>query len=81
MGGNEWIADPTQAEDQAIPYEILPFDEMDGLVNPERGLDLEREPGPDRPDLRQRPAQRAAPGGGIRYITPAFQMEPKRPDN
>ena len=32
-----WIPDPTPAEDQASEFEILPFDEMDGLVNPARG--------------------------------------------
>ena len=36
-GGNEWIADPTPAEDQASAYELLPIAEMDGLVNPKRG--------------------------------------------
>jgi penicillin amidase len=69
-GGNEWIADPTPAEDQAIPYEILPFEEMDGLVNPERGWISNANQDPNGQTFDNDPLNELRPGGGIRYITP-----------
>jgi penicillin amidase len=69
-GGNEWIADPTQAEDQALAYEILPFDEMDGLVNPERGWISNANQDPTGQTFDNDPLNELRRGGGIRYITP-----------
>jgi penicillin amidase len=34
-GDNNWIPDPDPAPDQAIPFKILPFDEMPQTINPE----------------------------------------------
>jgi penicillin amidase len=34
-GLNNWVPDPYPAPDQAIPFEILPFDEMPQTINPE----------------------------------------------
>jgi penicillin G amidase len=72
-GGNEWIADPTQAEDQALAYEILPFDEMDGLVNPERGWISNANQDPTGQTFDNDPLNELRPGGGIRYITPGHE--------
>ena len=69
-GGNEWIADPTPAEDQASPYEILPFAEMDGLVNPKRGWISNANQDPNGQTFDNDPLNELRPGGGIRYITP-----------
>lgn len=69
-GGNEWIADPTRAEDQAIPYEVLPFAEMDGLVNPKRGWIANANQDPNGQTFDNDPLNELRPGGGIRYITP-----------
>lgn len=69
-GGNEWIADSTQAEDQALAYEILPFAEMDGLVNPERGWISNANQDPTGQTFDNDPLNELRPGGGIRYITP-----------
>jgi penicillin amidase len=69
-GGNEWISDPTPAEDQAIPYEILPFSEMDGLVNPARGWISNANQDPTGQTFDNDPLNELRPGGGIRYITP-----------
>lgn len=69
-GGNEWIADPSPAEDQALPYEILPFDEMDGLVNPKRGWISNANQDPNGQTFDNNPLNELRPGGGIRYITP-----------
>jgi penicillin amidase len=68
-GGNEWIPDPTPAPDQAIPYEILPFDEMDGLVNPARGWISNANQDPAGQTFDNDPFNELRPGGGIRYIT------------
>ena len=69
-GGNEWIADPTPAEDQATPFEILPFAEMDGLVNPKRGWIANANQDPTGQTFDNDPLNELRPGGGIRYITP-----------
>lgn len=69
-GGNEWIADPTPAEDQALSYEILPFAEMDGLVNPARGWISNANQDPTGQTFDNDPLNELRPGGGIRYITP-----------
>ena len=58
-GGNEWIADPTPAEDQAIALRAPPLRRDGRPRQPEARLDLECEPGSERPDVRQRPAERA----------------------
>lgn len=69
-GGNEWVADPTPAEDQALAYEILPFAEMDGLVNPARGWISNANQDPTGQTFDNDPLNELRPGGGIRYITP-----------
>jgi penicillin amidase len=72
-GGNEWIADPTRAEDQAIPYEVLPVAEMDGLVNPKRGWISNANQDPNGQTFDNDPLNELRPGGGIRYITPGHE--------
>ncbi len=69
-GGNEWIPDPSPAEDQALDYEILPFDEMDGLVNPKRGWIANANNDPTGQTFDNDPLNELRPGGGIRYLTP-----------
>lgn len=69
-GGNEWIADPAPAEDQALDYRILPFSEMDGLVNPERGWIANANQDPTGQTFDNDALNELRPGGGIRYITP-----------
>jgi penicillin amidase len=69
-GGNEWIPDPSPAEEQASAYEILPFAEMDGLVNPERGWISNANQDPTGQTFDNDPLNELRPGGGIRYITP-----------
>jgi penicillin amidase len=72
-GGNEWIPDPTPAEDQATPFEILPFAEMDGLVNPKRGWISNANQDPTGQTFDNDPLNELRPGGGIRYITPGHE--------
>jgi penicillin G amidase len=72
-GGNEWISDPTPAEDQASPYELLPFAEMDGLVNPTRGWIANANQDPTGQTFDNDPLNELRLGGGIRYITPSHE--------
>jgi penicillin amidase len=73
VGGNEWIKDPTPAEDQATPFELLPFAEMDGLVNPKRGWIANANQDPNGQTFDNDPLNELRPGGGIRYITPGHE--------
>jgi penicillin amidase len=72
-GGNEWIPDPTPADDQATPYELLPISEMDGLVNPKRGWISNANQDPNGQTFDNDPLNELRPGGGIRYITPGHE--------
>jgi penicillin G amidase len=72
-GGNEWIKDPTPAEDQATPFELLPFAEMDGLVNPKRGWIANANQDPNGQTFDNDSLNELRPGGGIRYITPGHE--------
>jgi penicillin G amidase len=67
-GGNEWIADSSRASDQALDYEILPFAEMDGLVNPRRGWIANANQDPTGATFDNDPLNELRPGGGIRYL-------------
>jgi penicillin amidase len=67
-GGNDWIADSRRASDQALEYQILPFDEMDGLTNPRRGWIANANQDPTGTTFDNDPLNELRPGGGIRYI-------------
>jgi penicillin amidase len=69
-GGNEWIPQATRAEDQAIPYAILPAAELDQLVNPRRGWISNANQDPTGQTFDNDPLNELRPGGGIRYISP-----------
>jgi penicillin amidase len=68
-GGNEWIADPSPADAQALSFQILPAAEMDGLVNPARGWISNANQDPTGATFDNDPLNQLRPGGGIRYIT------------
>jgi len=68
-GGNEWIADPSPAEDQSLAFWVLPPAEMDGLVNPARGWISNANQDPTGATFDNDPLNQLRPGGGIRYIT------------
>jgi penicillin G amidase len=71
-GGNEWIPDSTPAEDQANPYELLPFSEMDQLQNPARGWIANANQDPHGTTFDNDPLNELRPGGGIRYTAPIY---------
>src|SRR4029453_6946021 len=69
-GGDEGVPDSTPAGGQALPYEILPFAEMDQLHNPTRGWISNANQDPHGQSFDNDPLNELRPGGGIRYITP-----------
>jgi len=68
-GGNEWIpAGPGRPDHHAIPYEILPFDEMPQLVNPPDGYFVNANNDPAGTTLDNDPLNQLRPGGGLYYL-------------
>jgi penicillin amidase len=73
-GGNEWLplANPQPA--QAVPYEILPFEEMPQLVNPPAGYFVNANNDPAGTTLDNDPLNQLRPGGGIYYLNPGYAI-------
>lgn len=67
-GGNEWLAVQHPVPGQALPYEILPFDEMPHAIDPAVGWLANANNDPDGGTLDNDVLNRARPGGGIHYI-------------
>ena len=65
-GGNEWISEPNPPPGQAIPYEILPMDEMPQLINPPYFVNANNDPA--GVTLDNDPFNQLRPGGGIYYL-------------
>jgi penicillin amidase len=73
-GGNEWIPDPTRAEDQANAYELLPFAELDQLQDPARGWIANANQDPHGTTFDNDPLNELRPGGGIRYTASTYEF-------
>ena len=72
-GGNEWIpAGPDRPEDQAIPYRILPMDEMPHVVNPPAGWFVNANNDPAGTTLDNDPLNQLSPTSGIYYLNPGY---------
>jgi penicillin amidase len=67
---HEWIAKGARPESHAIPFEILPDSELDGLVNPARGWISNANQDPTGQTYDNDPLNELRPGGGIRYLSP-----------
>ena len=70
-GGNEWLPRPPQA-DQAIPYQILPMDEMPHLINPPAGWFVNANNDPAGTVLDNNPLNQLRPGGGLYYLNAGY---------
>lgn len=69
QGGNEWLeAAPGNDPTRALPYEIIPKDEMPRLVNPPRGYIVNANNDPTGDSLDNDLFNRIRPGGGIFYL-------------
>ena len=69
---NGWIPDPSPAPDQALPYKILPFEEMPQLVNPRQGFIASANNDPIGVSLDNDPLNQRRPGGGIYYLSSLY---------
>ncbi len=73
-GGNEWLPVTTPQPGQAIPYEILPQDELPHLVNPPTGFFVNANNDPAGTTLDNDPLNQLRPGGGIYYLNPGYAI-------
>jgi penicillin amidase len=71
-GGNEWLPVRHPQPGQAIPYEILPPEEMPHTVNPPAGFFVNGNNDPIGTTLDNDPLNQPRPGGGIYYLNPGY---------
>lgn len=71
-GGNEWLTVQNPQPGQAIPFEILPFDEMPQIINPPAGWFVNANNDPAGTTLDNDPLNQLRPGGGIYYLNPGY---------
>ena len=74
QGGNEWLPVQNPQPHQAIPYEILPFDEMPKLVNPVNGYFINANNDPTGNTRDNNAFNEMRPGGGIYYLNPGYAI-------
>jgi penicillin amidase len=76
LGPNNWVADPAHAQGQAIPFEILPFDEMPHTVNPENEFFVNANNDPAGTSLDNDPLNQARTGkpSAIYYLNPGYAI-------
>ena len=71
-GGNEWIPARNPRNDQALPFEILPAEEMPKLVNPPAGFFVSANNDMVGLALDNDPVNQLRPGGGIFYLNGGY---------
>jgi penicillin amidase len=71
-GGNEWLPVSNPQPGQAVPYEILPADEMPQVVNPPAGFFVNANNDPAGTTLDNDPLNQFRPTGGIYYLNPGY---------
>jgi len=72
---HEWIRKDSRPADQAIAYEILPFEEMPQLRNPARGYIANGNNDPIGVTLDNNPLNKLRAGGqGILYLSPGYAI-------
>ncbi|MDH3622024.1 MAG: penicillin acylase family protein, partial [Gammaproteobacteria bacterium] len=74
QGGNEWLPVQNPQPNQAIAYEILPFDEMPRLVNPDSGYFINANNDPTGNTRDNNAFNEMRPGGGIYYLNPGYAI-------
>ncbi|MDH3350444.1 MAG: penicillin acylase family protein, partial [Gammaproteobacteria bacterium] len=73
-GGNEWLPVTNAQPHQALPFEILPFDEMPKLVNPVSGYFINANNDPTGNTRDNNAFNELRPGGGIFYLNPGYAI-------
>ena len=74
LGGNEWLPVSNPQPQQAVPYEILPFDEMPKLINPVGGYFINANNDPTGNTRDNNAFNELRPGGGIFYLNPGYAI-------
>jgi len=74
QGGNEWLPVANPQPHQAVPFEILPFDEMPQLVNPVSGYFINANNDPTGNTRDNNAFNEMRPGGGIYYLNPGYAI-------
>jgi len=74
QGGNEWLPVAHPQPQQAIPYEIYPAAEMPHIINPPAGWFVSANNDPAGLTLGNNPLGRTRPGGGIFYLSYAYDQ-------
>lgn len=74
VGGNEWLPVQHPQPGQAIPYEILPDEEMPHLVNPPAGWFVNANNDPAGTVLDNNPLNQLRPGGGLYYLNAGYDF-------
>ena len=69
---HEWMAVQNPQPQQALNFEILPFDEMPQVENPASGFVLNANNDPVGTSLDNNPLNQLRPGGGIYYLSPGY---------
>ncbi len=69
QGGNEWIPDPDPGPAQAVPYEILPWEEMPKAIDPPRGWFVNANNDPVGATFDNNAYNQLRAGGGIYYLS------------
>ncbi len=70
--GNEWLPLEHPQPNQAVPYEILPSEEMPHIVNPTAGFFVNANNDPTGATLDNDPFNQLRAGGGIYYLSPGY---------
>ena len=71
-GGNDWILQPQRPASQALPYAVLPMEEMPQVVNPRRGFFVNANNDPLGLTLDNNGFNTLRPSGGIYYLAPGY---------
>jgi len=71
-GGNEWLAAINHYPGQALPYEILPPQEMPQLVDPPAGFFVNANNDPAGTTLDNNPLNQLRPTGGLFYLNVGY---------
>ncbi len=71
---NEWLPVTRPQPDQALPYQILPFEEMPQVVNPAQGFIANANNDPVGVTLGNNPLGGRRATGGIYYLSPGYDI-------
>ena len=74
QGGNECLPVSNPQPYQAVPFEILPFDEMPKLVNPVSGFFINANNDPTGNTRDNNAFNEMRPDGGIFYLNPGYAI-------